>query len=490
MGLVKVKIKFKTNSDVLTRRNLLEILNNHRVKVCGLFQKHNEFVILCDCAEEAELIFSQECYASLNAVNCTPLLPPELKANRSVIIHNVDGDILSNDENSIKSELERCNSWCKINEVIKFNSGKGMKIVFQTSLIAHKSRDIGLSLFYLHIPAHKIKKDFFYNIRTCYVCYSIEEHTSTDCPMKKTNPNYKICSNCAQTSHDFRTCTASTSNQKCINCNGKHSAMSMTCPARRKIISEQRADINKVKNYAATVRSPAINNNILDNELLSKSITITILASLKENESPGCFGEQLNNLLKVNNLPSICVDGYTPPTMTFLMNNTVTNSQHLASNVGSHDLGLTSASSSTHQQRYSQMQQLPYQSKPNQINQREAEDKLKQAVGLLHEYNETSSIATTSHEKPAGQTSQAQLIEALYNNELKFYKSSHTRTASMEDIQKAFREEKVYIADSGDNILPTSTALNVLALIKQPPTFISLKKEEFISLRDILQKNT
>ena len=230
MGLVKVKIKYKTNSDVPIRKNLLEILNKHKVKVCGLFHKPNEFVISCVNADEAESVFSHDCYSSLNAVNCTPVLPPELKANRSVIIHKVDSDILSNDEDSIKKELERCNSWCKINEVIKFKSGNGMKIVFQSSISAQKSRDIGLSLFYLHIPAYKIKKDLFFNIRTCYVCYSLDSHTSNDCPMKKMNPNYKICSNCAQTSHDFRVCTASPSNLKCINCQGKHSTMAMICP--------------------------------------------------------------------------------------------------------------------------------------------------------------------------------------------------------------------------------------------------------------------
>ena len=486
MGPVKVKIKFKTNSDVPIRKNLLEILNNHRVKVCGIFQKPNEFVISCVNADEAELIFSHDCYSALTGASYTPILPPELKTNRSVIIHKVDGDILSNDENSIKSELERCNSWCKVNEVIKFKSGKGMKIVFQSSISAQKSRDIGLSLFYLHIPAHKIKKDFFYNIRTCYVCYSIEEHTSIECPKKQMNQNYKICSNCAQTSHDFKTCTASPSNLKCINCLGKHSTMSMTCPIRRKIVSERRADINKEKNYASTVRSPAINNSILDNEILFKSITITILATLKDNESPGCFGEQLNNLLKVNNLPSICVDGYTPVTMNNLLNNKDGIVTHQASSIGARDLENVDAAASTH---HSHMQhhetvgataasssshhsQLKHQSN---MQRREAEDRL--LTSIFHDNDEASSIVPVSYVPSS-------------HAKLKFYKAAHTRTASMEDILKAFREEKAFILENDDNILSTSTALNVLASNKQLPTFISIKKEEFISLRNTLHVPT
>ena len=170
-----------------------------------------------------------------------------------------------------------------------------------------------------------------------------------------------------------------------------------------------------------------------------KSITFTIMATLKDNESPGCFGKELNNLLKVNNLPSICVDGYTPAIMNNLIHNSV------MGNAREHDL-------ETHPVTAAQL-----------------------------EGNDDSVSPSLT-----GVTLLMRLNEALDNNKLKFYKATYTKTASLEDIHKAFREEKAFIVENDNIILSRSTSLSVFALNKQLPPFISLKKDDFTALRQRL----
>ena len=217
MGGIKVKIKFKSNN-ICNQKDVLILLKSLGIKISGIFVKPMEMIILCVDIYEAEKIFSEVNLNHFGRANLSPLLPAELKTSRFVITNYVNKEILQNEQSEIK--IETCNPWCKVLKVIKFRNNRGMKIVFSDSTMASKCLEIGLSIFYLHIPSYDIKKDYFYNILICYACYALDSHMSSKCPKKETNPDYRICSNCSDTSHDYRNCPNEQSSFKCINCNG------------------------------------------------------------------------------------------------------------------------------------------------------------------------------------------------------------------------------------------------------------------------------
>ena len=312
MRLVKVKFKLKENSTLCSQKNLLLLLNNHEVRVTGVFVKQTEIIVSCASFDDAEKIFNDECRQLLANSDFEPLLPLELKAHRSVIINNVNNEIIRNDVEIIRQEIERCNPWSKVLEIFKFRNGRGMKITFSASAMASKCCDIGLSLFFLHIPNYQVKKDVFYNLLTCYTCYQVEDHTSAMCPKKLVNPNFKICSNCSEETHDYKICNIRPANYKCINCSGTHSSMSMTCPYRQDLLKAKRLSSNT--SFATKLKlSPNINSAKIDQNIMAKTLTITITAALKEQQSPGSFSTYLNTLLQLNDLPAINMGDISPP---------------------------------------------------------------------------------------------------------------------------------------------------------------------------------
>ena len=312
MRLVKVKFKLKENSTLCNQKNLLVLLNNHDVKITGVFVKPTEIIVSCASFDDAEKIFNDDCRQLLANSDFDPLLPLELKAHRSVIIHNVNNEIIRNEIEIIRQEIERCNPWSKVLEIFKFRNGRGMKITFSASAMASKCCDIGLSLFFLHIPNYQVKKDVFYNLLTCYCCYEVENHTSTMCPKKLENPNYKVCSNCSEETHDFKICNKSPANYKCINCSGKHSSMSMICPYRQDFLKTKRLSSNP--SFASKIKSSR-NDVKIDQNIMAKTLTITITAALKNQQDPGCFSTYLNTLLQLNDLPTINMGDVSPPTL-------------------------------------------------------------------------------------------------------------------------------------------------------------------------------
>ena len=81
--------------------------------------------MLCNTSDDLDILFSSGCISELKAVGCKPILPPDLKAKRSLILRRCDDQILLNQtEEDIKSEIEKQNDWVKVQEIFKYNSSK------------------------------------------------------------------------------------------------------------------------------------------------------------------------------------------------------------------------------------------------------------------------------------------------------------------------------------------------------------------------------
>jgi len=229
MAATKVLIK-SNNAKTCTKVNLLIICEKFKIKITKVTSSGSNFNLFCVTFSEAEKLFNVQVLTSLSDGGFTPVLPAQLKSNRSVIIRKIDSHIFDNTEALIKTELINCNSWCTVGEIIKFNNS--IKIVFTSSEMADKCLSVGLSMFRLHIPGYNITKDRFVNLDICFSCYAIEDHISSNCPQKRENPSFKVCSKCADAGHNYRTCEASPNSFKCVNCDGNHHALAMACPVR------------------------------------------------------------------------------------------------------------------------------------------------------------------------------------------------------------------------------------------------------------------
>ena len=133
---------------------------------------------------------SSGCISELEAVGCKPILPPDLKTKRSLILRRCDDQILNQSEEDIKSEIDKQNDCVKVQEIFKYNSSKNINVTFESQHIAFQVLTKGLLLFKFSHSAHNICQEILVEILICFKCYQIEDHPISSCPKSK---DYKVC---------------------------------------------------------------------------------------------------------------------------------------------------------------------------------------------------------------------------------------------------------------------------------------------------------
>ena len=134
-----------------------------------------------------------------------PVMPPELRAKKSVIITRVDDVIYEHDSLAIGEELVAKNLWIgeEIESVYKFPNTSTLKLTFSHTAVAKKCTGAGLKAFRISIPAHEIKVETYIPIQCCMRCYALESHYTNESPKPNT---YKICSECSEEGHVWIQC--------------------------------------------------------------------------------------------------------------------------------------------------------------------------------------------------------------------------------------------------------------------------------------------
>ena len=186
--------------------------------------------MLCNSEEDLDAPFSATCISKLYTVGCKPVLPPDLKAKRSVILRRRDYQTLNKKEEDIKFEIEKQNACIRVKDIFKYDNSKNIKVTFEKHMVSQVLTK-GLLLFNLFHPAHNICREIFVDILTCFKCFQLEDHPTSACPKSK---EYNICSPCASQEHTHRECISSIRN--CINCKEEgndHSTLAMSCPFRK-----------------------------------------------------------------------------------------------------------------------------------------------------------------------------------------------------------------------------------------------------------------
>lgn len=158
------------------------------------------------------------------------MVPPPLRAKKSIVLKRLDHEITGYDTDEIKDDLENRNIWAKVEEIVKFrNIAHILKVRFRDIAMAQKAISSGLCLFAYHLSPSQIEQAEFYSITPCWPCYKYD-HQVHDCPDK----DLTICSGCSETGHIYRGCR-NRDRPKCLNCKGAHRTLAASCPIHRDI---------------------------------------------------------------------------------------------------------------------------------------------------------------------------------------------------------------------------------------------------------------
>jgi ribosomal protein L40E len=327
----KVNIKCPDTSND-ARLQILQILNGLGSKCSRIYTKSKtEFVVCCFSGTDADVIFTVNCLTALKAVNCTPIMPMSLKAQRSILVRGCQDDIYDNSADDIKNELIDHNEWLTVTDVFKFPNAKLIKITCINQEIASRSLINGLKMFHLYVPPRDIQREEYFDIPICYKCYALNDHSAKECEKPA---GYTVCSTCSSADHSFKNCLSLV--KCCLNCDGPHSTLAYSCPNRKEIIKKLKS--NKGSYASKLLKKSSVTTNVNPNvqnispvptvisdfplnhwsstsKTISTSILCMVVASAKEKETPGSFQDVLDTLMSANNVPRFNMGNVEAPNM-------------------------------------------------------------------------------------------------------------------------------------------------------------------------------
>ncbi|MPC49384.1 hypothetical protein E2C01_043183 [Portunus trituberculatus] len=185
----------------------------------------------------------------------------------------------------------------------RWSRSNTVKITFCSSEMARRACSEGLLLFSMSVPPHQIREETYTPLLMCNICYTIEDHSTRQCPCPQ---GYKVCSECGSRDYTFRECTSPS--KHCLHCGQAHSCMAMRCPLRKQALKEKeataRTESTRVANttYAQAVSPPANEGSA---GLNLTALVCVMLAYMVNCAEPGSFQATLSASLAMNGLPDV-----------------------------------------------------------------------------------------------------------------------------------------------------------------------------------------
>lgn len=304
--MTRVRIKHARPNDLATRRRLLHVLAPE-VKVIRLIPARDAIIVITGSDADADLIFTTEKLETLSKDGFSALMPPTLRAQRSVVCVRLDDLVYEHGADEILDEVEREQSWAKVQEVYKFPRSKNVKITFQTSAMAKKATESGLLMFCMSLPSSQVHQEEYIELLTCTRCYAVEDHTTRLC----TKPHsYTVCSNCAEEGHHHWECR--TPGRRCLNCNEGHHATAMKCPVRKRALKEKQDSLRRLRTERASTSYAQASSSTATPSPMGSHMTghmtglmCLMHAHIANIADPGSFQKVLTENLKKNGLPDV-----------------------------------------------------------------------------------------------------------------------------------------------------------------------------------------
>lgn len=307
--LPKVIIKHPNQHSRESKESLLKILSKHDVYLTRAIPIHDGFLSILADEKYVDNLFKKTTLNDLAAQQFLPVFPPDIMAQRTILLFGVSSHILQHTPQEIQEEIQRLNEFTdqKIDAVYKFpNNEPILKIIFNTPPDM-KCLENGIKMFCMRIPADNIKLEEYISVQTCTRCYKIAEHKTNKCPKDK---NYKVCSECGKKGHTWESCQSDA--KKCLNCGGDHRTLAHKCPVMKaaiqktKELEEQRKNqtsCNGTSNTLPTTTNPA---PILDQKT-SQMFACMLQALVIDLGYPGSYEKALHDLFVAQDLPPIKV---------------------------------------------------------------------------------------------------------------------------------------------------------------------------------------
>ena len=138
--MTRIKIKSRNNGRE-QKIKLLQILSSKQIEVTDIIPTNDGFAVITVNEQFADNIFNNEVKQELLSHDLTPLMPPQLKANKSIIITRTPELIYEKDILSIGEELTSKNYWIEeddIESVYKFPNSTTIKVTFNKTCTAKK----------------------------------------------------------------------------------------------------------------------------------------------------------------------------------------------------------------------------------------------------------------------------------------------------------------------------------------------------------------
>lgn len=260
-----------------------------------------------------DLLLTTKSKEELAKVGLEPVLPPEVRAKRTIFVRQLDGYVGSHTAPQLLTELKARNNGLKVTDVIKIKDYTHViKLLCDDVNTADRILTTGLYAFNTRITPDQCERETYTHIQICYKCYAFETHTTKDCTA--TND---VCSECAQTGHTHRDCTNTT--KKCLNCpndsTNDHRTLAARCPYRKKTIADKRTKLDKDNTnkqnstYAQVAKlaveetkktAPPPNHIRLTNKTQLKMTALILEAHIASLTEPHSYSKILSDSLKLN----------------------------------------------------------------------------------------------------------------------------------------------------------------------------------------------
>lgn len=312
------------------KKTLLALLKDTlRVRFSKLTEAGDSFVVVCLSDDDVNKLIKSANFEKFREKQFKPVIPPHLRALRSLFLRDVDPEIMEYTEEDIFHEIQRENQWAKVEEVKKF--GLLLKVQLADIDMADRALKEGLVMFSRHTNPATIEKEDYVDLTPCWKCYAYD-HPVKSCPKPA---DYKICSECSSKEHIYRECR--NEHRQCVNCGQQHRTLASVCQVRRELIRKTR-EARKAQtqsqttnnSYANAVRggtaeAPQGHGNRTNNGTIlqlnsgnhMKIITILIHAHLINLARPGSFGRTVSELLAKNGLQDVALPDDVPSAEVF-----------------------------------------------------------------------------------------------------------------------------------------------------------------------------
>jgi hypothetical protein len=259
-----------------------------------------------DDASAIDKLTSKKATELFNKINLTPIIPPDLRAKRTIFVRQLDKDVGSHSPAEIKHEITTQQNWLQIQDIIKIKHYTHViKIITTDTTIAQRILTHGFYMYNTKITPLQCEQEHYTHLLICYKCYKFEDHPTHQCT--STTPS---CSECAAKDHTYTQCT--NTYKKCLNCQNDHRTLAANCPYRKqKIQHKQQTKTETIKTKTNQTYVDIAKQAIQQTSVPQHSLTLTDknqlkltaiileahIASLSRQEG---FGTILSKSLKAN----------------------------------------------------------------------------------------------------------------------------------------------------------------------------------------------